>query len=220
MKAVGQPAVELGCGDGDPLLDLVASGLDVEGLDSSPDMLGRCREAATARGLEVVLHAQPMQSMELGRRYRSIYLAGPTFNLLPDDEVALAALQRIEAHLTADGAALIPLFVPLPTGPDDLGRIRSRTTEDGTILRFSALSEHRDEEARLHVSVLRYEVEAAGETIVEERPWVLHWYTQHGFAELVEAAGLRVDRVLAPDGRPATADDLTFAFRLTAREAR
>ena len=39
----GEPALELGCGDGDPLLDLRARGLDVEGLDSSPDMLARCR---------------------------------------------------------------------------------------------------------------------------------------------------------------------------------
>ncbi len=99
VRRVGEPALELGCGDGDPLLDLVAAGLDVEGLDSSPDMLGRCRTAAAARGLEVVLHEQAMQSMDLDRRYRSIYVAGPTFNLLPDDDVALQALRRVSAHL-------------------------------------------------------------------------------------------------------------------------
>jgi len=99
VKMTGEPALEIGCGDGDPLLDLVAAGLDVEGLDSSPDMLARCRSAADARGLRVVLHEQPMQSMQLERRFRSIYLAGPTFNLLPDDDVAQMALQRIAAHL-------------------------------------------------------------------------------------------------------------------------
>ena len=46
----------LGCGDGDPLLALRAEGLDVEGLDSSADMLDRCRVRADAAGLDVVLH--------------------------------------------------------------------------------------------------------------------------------------------------------------------
>ena len=65
VRRSGEPALELGCGDGDPLLDLRARGLDVEGLDSSPDMLARCRANAAARGLVVTLHESPMESMEL-----------------------------------------------------------------------------------------------------------------------------------------------------------
>src|SRR4051794_24900290 len=42
IAASGEPALELGCGTGDPLLDLRARGLDVEGLDASADMLARC----------------------------------------------------------------------------------------------------------------------------------------------------------------------------------
>jgi SAM-dependent methyltransferase len=214
VEAIGEPALELGCGDGDPLLDLVAAGLDVEGLDSSPDMLARCRSAAAARGLDVVLHEQAMQSMDLGRRYRSIYLAGPTFNLLPDDDAALLALRGIAAHLAPGGAALVPLFIPSRTTPGDLGRARSHTTDDGTVLRVTALREDRDEDARLHVTTLRYEAESAGGTIVDERPWLLHWYSQAGFASLAGAAGLAVAAVLGPDGAPAGPDDRLFAFRL------
>ena len=215
VKATGEPALELGCGDGDPLLDLVAAGLDVEGLDSSPDMVTRCRTAAAARGLEVVVHQQPMQAMDLGRRYRSIYLAGPTFNLLPDDEVAQLALHRIAAHLTPDGAALVPLFVPTATPPSHLGRAKSHTDADGTTYRVTALSEDRDEGSRLHITTLRYEMEADGHTTVDDRPWLVHWYTQAGFADLAEAAGLTVAAVLAPDGSAAGPEDLTFAFWLT-----
>ena len=65
VRRSGEPALELGCGDGDPLLDLRARGLDVEGLDASPDMLARCRANAAARGLVVTLHESPMESMEL-----------------------------------------------------------------------------------------------------------------------------------------------------------
>ncbi len=96
----------------------------MEGLDSSGDMLSRCRNRAAERGLSVTLHEASMEQMELRRRYRSIYLAGPTFNLLPDDDTAWRALARIRAHLDADGSALVPLFVPPPVTADDLGRPR------------------------------------------------------------------------------------------------
>src|SRR4051812_38545598 len=144
-EAIGPPALELGCGDGDPLLDLRARGLDVEGLDSSPDMIERCRAAAAARGIDVVLHRQPMQTMALNRKYRAIFLAGPSFNLLPDDDTTRAALARIREHLAPDGTALIPLFIPPAVPASELGRARETVAADGTVLRFTALAEHRDE---------------------------------------------------------------------------
>jgi ubiquinone/menaquinone biosynthesis C-methylase UbiE len=41
IEQAGTPALELGCGDGDPLLQLRQRGLEVEGVDSSADMLER-----------------------------------------------------------------------------------------------------------------------------------------------------------------------------------
>lgn len=89
----GQPALELGCGDGEPLLDLRRAGLDVDGVDSSQDMLDRCQAIADREHLEVSLYCQPMQDLQLPRRYRSIFPAGPTINLLPDDDMTLHALR-------------------------------------------------------------------------------------------------------------------------------
>ena len=208
----GEPALELGCGDGEPLLDLRSRGLDVEGLDSSPDMLARCRGAAAERGLAVTLHESRMESMELVRRYRSIYLAGATFNLIVDDEVAWRALARIRAHLEPEGSALIPLFVPAPVPVDALGRPRTHVTSDGRTMRVTVISEDRDDGARLQTTVLRYELEDGGDRIVEERPWVVHWHTQDGFRQLLGDAGMLVGGVLSPDGHPAptNADQFTF----------
>jgi cyclopropane fatty-acyl-phospholipid synthase-like methyltransferase len=109
IDKAGQPALELGCGSGDPMLDLVQRGYDLDGLDSSEDMLGRCRARATARGLSVRLYRQEMQAMSLPRRYRAIFLAGATFTLLTDDAQARAALTAIHDHLVDGGRALIPL---------------------------------------------------------------------------------------------------------------
>jgi len=212
----GEPALELGCGDGDPLLELRSRGLNVEGLDSSPDMLARCRRAAAARGLDVTLHEDAIQTMALERRYRSIYLAGPTFNLLPDDDTASNALVRIGRHLEADGAALIPLFVPEPTPIESLGRARVHASDDGTEMRVTPVAEHRDESARCQTTTLRYERVTPDHSVTEERPWVVHWHTQEGFRRLAAAAGLHVSAVLTPRGAPAEPDDQAFAAVLTA----
>lgn len=208
----GQPALELGCGDGDPMLDLRARGLDVEGLDSSPDMLDRCRRWAAERGLSVRLHEAPMEAMELPRHFKSIYLAGPTFNLLPDDDTAWRALARIRAHLEPDGSALIPLFVPAPMLPRHLGVSRTHVDDLGRTMRVTPVSVERDDSARLQVLVLRYELETDGEVEAIERPWLLHWYTQDGFRQLVGDAGLLTDDVLDEGGRRAPSDAETVAF--------
>jgi SAM-dependent methyltransferase len=210
----GEPALELGCGDGEPLLELRRRGLDVEGLDSSPDMLDRCRLAAERLGLPVVLHHQPMQTMELARRYRSIFLAGPTFNLLPDDDTALRTLRAIAQHLDQDGMALIPLFIPTSTSVDQLGVSRTAFDTDNTSLRFTVVSELRDDATRRQISVLRYERILPERAVVEERPWLLHWYTQPGFTRLAIEAGLRTKAILNPEGGPANADEAAFSFWL------
>ena len=132
VERSGEPALELGCGDGDPLLDLRARGLAVEGLDSSLDMLERCTAAATERGLDVTLHHATFEEMRLGRQYRSIYLAGATFNLLPDDEAAQAALGRIATHLRADGSALIPLLSLSPRPTPTSARFASTSQATGS----------------------------------------------------------------------------------------
>ncbi|WP_026533792.1 class I SAM-dependent methyltransferase [Arthrobacter sp. H14] len=210
----GQPALELGCGDGDPILDLRRNGIDVDGVDSSADMLARCAERAAQERLNVPLHHQRMEELNLPRRYASIFLAGPTFTLLPDDQTAVRALQGIRKHLTDDGSALVPLFIPSPTPQDQIGKIKEAMTEDGTALRVSVISEDRDEDARTQRTVLRYEKHFDGENIVEERPWTLHWQTQEGFRELVEDTGLTVSAINGVQGGAAAPDASEFAFLL------
>jgi len=212
VRRSGEPALELACGDGDPLLDLRERGLDVEGLDSSPDMLERCRANAAARGLSVTLHESTMEGMELPRHFRSIYLAGPSFNLLVDDDTAWRALARIRAHLEPDGSALIPLFVPEPVLPRSIGRPRTHVTEDGTTLRFTVTGLERDDVSRVQVTHARYERERSGTVEELERDWILHWFDQEGFRQLVSDAGLFVDEVVGLDGQAAAPDAGYFTF--------
>jgi SAM-dependent methyltransferase len=212
IRAVGEPALELGCGDGDPMIELRCRGLDVEGVDSSPEMLERCRLAADRRGVDVVVHLQRMQDLDVARTFRCIYLAGASFNLLTTDEDALATLRRIRAHLHPDGSALVPLFIPTPT--ERLGHPVEAVEPDGALIRVTPISEWRDEERRIQQTVLRYERVSSTGRVAEDRPWTLHWHAQDGFRALATAADLRVAAVLDERGEPASPDDSTFAFWL------
>ena len=214
IDLVGDPALELGCGDGDPLLELCRRGFEVEGVDSSADMLQRCQSAAAEQGLEVVLHHQRIQDLHLPRRYRSIFLAGPTFNLLTTDEDVADALKGIRAHLDASGSALIPLFIPEQTPPEDLGQARQATEPGGAIIRVTPISEQRDEQKRIQETVLRYERIEGGEHVTEDRVWTLHWHSQESFRSLAAAAGLRTAAILDQHGDPASSDEEAFAFCL------
>ena len=200
----GEPALELGCGDGDPIVELRQRGLDVDGIDASPDMIDRCRARAAARGITVDVSVQLMQDLSLARRYRSIYLAGPTFNVLPDDATALASLQRIRAHLTDDGTALVPLFIPELLPAAALGKWKTTTDDAGRTIRFTTVAQSRDDAARLQTTRLRYERDDE----FLERNFVLHWYTQAQFRDLTQRAQLTVAQVFE-----LSAD--AFAFSIT-----
>ena len=217
VRQVGGPALELGCGDGDPLIELRRRGVDVEGVDSSADMVRRCRARAEAAGVGVVVHHQRMEELDLPRRYGAVFLAGPTFTLLADDAAALAALRGVRAHLVPGGQALVPLFVPEPTPREQIGRVRETTVADGAVLGVSVRSQERDEAARTHTSVLRYERRRGAERTVEERAWVVHWYTRAGFEALAAQAGLGVVSVSGPGGGLAGPEETEVRLRLRLR---
>ncbi len=215
IERTGEPALELGCGDGDPILDLRALGLDVEGLDSSADMLDRCRKAAAVRDLDVTLHHATFQTMDLGRQYRSIYFAGATFNLLPDDATAEAALARIAEHLHPDGAALIPLFKPQAPADSDIGRVRTHVADDGVIMRITVLDIVRHVATRDQITELRYERIDGDDHQIADRSWHLHWFEQDFFTEMAARVGLATRSIRSEAGRPATSHDTAFTVILS-----
>lgn len=202
VRQHGEPGLEVGCGDGHPILELVAQGLDVDGVDSSPDMIERAQGAARGRGLEVGLHVARMEDMDLGRRYRAIYLAGPTFELLPNDETARRALDAFRNHLAPGGSIMVPLWIPEATPASALGVAREAKDETGAVLRFTALSEELDVPARTRRTRVRYErTSPDGSTESIDRDWLIHWQTPETIRSLAAEAGLVV-RTLEPEPAP------------------
>ena len=211
VRRYGEPALDLGCGDGDPMLTLLAAGLEVEGVDASADMLARCAAHAAAMGMGVVVHHARFESMALGRTYRSIYAATSNWNLLPTDDHLRAAFMALRAHLHPEGAALLTFFVP-ERRADPSGWARRRVLDDGSVIAVRVLEVRRDDERRTEITRLRYERERAGVAEVLEREWCVHWAVPSSLTAMAEAAGLEVRRSFDALGGPAHDGSAAFAL--------
>jgi SAM-dependent methyltransferase len=100
--AKGQPALDVGCGNGRLLVPWVAAGLDVDGVDAAADMIEACRAAARAAGRTPALYVQPTHQLDLPRRYSTIVSCG-TFGLGGSRADDIEGLRRMRAHLLPGG---------------------------------------------------------------------------------------------------------------------
>jgi SAM-dependent methyltransferase len=107
----GQPALDLACGAGRLLLPLLRAGLNVDGVDYSPDMLSRCRELAAREGLEPRLYQQAMHALDLPRAYRTIFICD-SFGIGGDRADDAETLQRCYRHLAPDGTLVFSHYLP------------------------------------------------------------------------------------------------------------
>jgi len=70
---------------------LLRDGLDVEGLDTSPELLDACAPRLGMR-LTPVLHQAPMQQFDLPLRYRTVFVPATSFGILVEQQQVRAAL--------------------------------------------------------------------------------------------------------------------------------
>lgn len=111
-RAAGGPVLEIGCGTGRLLLPMLAEGLDVEGLDRSPQMLDRLRAKAELAGLAPRLHCTDMRGFSLPRRYALIVVPFRTFLHLDTQDEQLEFLRTCRAHLLPEGRLIANFFHP------------------------------------------------------------------------------------------------------------
>lgn len=225
VERVPGPALDVGCGTGRLLLDYLAAGHDVDGVDNSPEMLALCREKAAAAGLDVAdrLHLGEMQSLALPRRYALIFVPSMSFLLLTRPGDAERALAAFGAHLVPGGRLALsfrttPMWDrPEPEPPDsewsDWVVDAEAARPDGAFVRRWWRARF-DAGPQLVDEVFRYEVVNNGAvTHSEEQGHVptLRWYSLDQALALLTAAGF-TDLVATSDSGfdPAGPDDGHF----------
>lgn len=112
IRAMGEPVLEVMCGSGRFLVALAREGVDIDGVDASPDMLGACRRKVAALRLAPRLELQFAQDLELPRRYRLALVPAGSFCLIENPVDAERALARIHDHLVPGGELLLEVLTP------------------------------------------------------------------------------------------------------------
>lgn len=162
----GGRALELGCGNGRVLLELIVRGIDAVGVDSSPRMLEALHAKARARGVSVDVCRMDARKLAFDRGIFQVvlcpyslvtYMAGAN-----DVGLLLGEIARV---LRPGGVAVLDAFVPRPLSrhpryvPD-----YSRPFGGATLTRSKRISTIGPGINRVE---RRYEVASADGTIVE-----------------------------------------------------
>jgi len=113
LVPAGGFVLDIGCGSGEPIArHLIEEGYRVTGVDSSPALIGMCRNRLPDGEWTVA----DMRALSLGRRFDGILAWDSFFHLTPDDQRALFAVFR--AH--AAGAAAL-MFASGPRAGEAIG---------------------------------------------------------------------------------------------------
>jgi SAM-dependent methyltransferase len=103
--AGGGPVLELAVGGGRIAIPLAATGVDVDGIDISPNAIDQLR--AHPQGGAVNASVADISDFALDRKYSLIYcVANSLFNVLTQDG-QIRCLELVAAHLAPDGVFLV-----------------------------------------------------------------------------------------------------------------
>jgi RimJ/RimL family protein N-acetyltransferase/ubiquinone/menaquinone biosynthesis C-methylase UbiE len=201
IEANPGPALDIGCGTGRLLLRYMAAGLDVDGIDTSADMLRLCREKAQAQGLPMPrLYEQAMQALDLPRTYQTIFIPCGSLVLITDHAQAREALQCFYDHLEPGGTLLVSAFWPFLDGEaldqsviDSAGEWRplfDSELPDGSVIRQHIRRVSTDITDQTFQAERRYRL-YRDDALLREEIFGAHerWYYRHELALLLENAG-------------------------------
>jgi SAM-dependent methyltransferase len=108
--AAGRDALELAIGTGRIALPLTRTGVRVDGIELSPDMVRRMREKPGGDAVEVTMG--DMSQVGTGRRYGLVYLVFNTIgNLLTQDD-QVRCFENAARHLDRDGVFVLECQIP------------------------------------------------------------------------------------------------------------
>jgi len=99
--------LDLCCGQGRHLIDLMRRGYDVVGVDLSEYMLSKCREAASKEGLEPQLIQADMRELPFNSEFDAIIIMWNSFGYLESDVENQKALDKISQALKPGGRLLL-----------------------------------------------------------------------------------------------------------------
>ena len=108
--ADGGNALELGIGTGRIALPLMQSGVDVQGIDASPDMVSRLHAKPGGKNIRVTLG--DFADVPVQGQFSLIYVVVNTIYALLSQEEQVRCFQNVTRHLASGGVFVLEAFVP------------------------------------------------------------------------------------------------------------
>lgn len=195
--AVEGPVLEAMCGSGRFLAPLVEAGLDVDGMDSSPDMLEACSWRCRERCVRANLFEQWLHELDLPRRYGFVLLGAGSFGLVIDDDDVRDGLLRTRAHMLPGAAFLVEVQPPHERRRDGVWLGRWWTRPDGSIIASRQVNTY-DATAKVETGIAIYELWQEGRLVEQELdPWARRYWARDEFDAALREAGFETIEVVA-----------------------
>jgi ubiquinone/menaquinone biosynthesis C-methylase UbiE len=189
--------LDVGCGTGRLLLDYLSDGIDIEGVDNSPQMLELCRQKGSDLGLTPTLYQQSMQELDLPHRYRVIIVPSSSFQLVTDVDDARQAMDNFFRHLEPGGILIMPFMLLWQEGTaletDWIQDGEMALPEAGVVIRRWSRARF-DPENQLEHTETRFEKIVEGDIITSEyhsRSPATRAYTQAQARQMYLQSGFR-----------------------------
>lgn len=187
-------------GSGRVIIPLLESGLRVDGVDYSPDMLASCRQRCEERNLVTNLYESSLQELSLPDTYEAIIIPSGSFLLIEQREESLNALKRLYQHLQPGGRLILDLFLPDPNFEcGQFGGTSTFNLPNGDIITMEDKLVEADLYNQYKVSYLKYEKWRNGALLKTElQRFALRWYGVEEFKLVLESIGFS-DVVVSAD---------------------
>lgn len=213
-RSIG-PILEPMCGTGRYLLPLLARGFDIEGTDSSEEMLALCRSHGTIQGLNPTLHVGRLEALSLPRQFGLIFIPSGSFSLLTEERDVIQSLKQVHEALLPGGCFVVEVERAGFINPSLSGAWEGRwmVRPDGSQLIHSWLQQYSGVEG-IARAIHRYELVSGGKLVATEfEDFAVKHYELDAFARLLENAGFVEIRCFKPYERcPPSADDEGLVF--------
>lgn len=190
-EAADGPILEPMCGTGRYLIPLLERGLDIDGVDPSPDMLRACREKCATMGLTPTLYKQFLQAMQLPRQYALVFIPAASFGLITGDDEVRASLGNIYAAMRPGAKLVLEIETPV-NKPETFGRWSGHYYErpDGAKIVQSGFHQSYDDAKHILVSLGKYELIKDGRLLETEwESFNLRFWEPDVFAGVLAEAG-------------------------------
>jgi SAM-dependent methyltransferase len=208
LAGVAGRILEPATGTGRVLIPLLEAGLEVEGLDTSLDMLAVCRQHCRDRGLDPVLREADMTGWAEPAAYQAIIIPAASIMLLDGRDEAPRALAAFRESLVPGGRLI--LDVEPPSLLAEAAPMRS-WRRDPYLWTLQVMHTEYDSAANQATSFLRYEKWRDGGLVATElqlfrlQYWSLPEFgrllTEAGFTDISVTANYRDERRPGPDSR-------------------